>query len=65
MRKDEIANALLTGSHARYKGSEYELLHFVLYFHKKDKKLKYSAVLLDKNGNSQMQVPIEQVEVVR
>lgn len=47
-----------------YDGSVYELRSCVLWLDEKIKKFKYSVVLLDKNKNSTVDVPIEKVEVI-
>ena len=48
----------------RYDGSEYKLTHCVLSFNEITKKFGYSVILLDKNKNSTVQVPIDKVEVI-
>ena len=63
MQKEDIANALKTSAICRYNGSEYRVYAFYLYADKITHRLKYSAVLLDKNGNSTITVPIERVEL--
>ncbi len=47
----------------KYEGGEYVLTQCVLMQDVYTKEFKYSAVLLDKNKNSTVQVPIERVEV--
>lgn len=47
----------------KWDGDEYTLTSCVLSQDLYTKELKYSAVLLDKNKNSTVQVPIERVEV--
>lgn len=47
----------------KWDGGEYILTGCVLSQDLYTKELKYSAVLLDKNKNSTVQVPIERVEV--
>lgn len=46
-----------------YDGSVYELRSCVLWLDEKNREFKYSVVLLDKNKNSTVDVPIEKVEV--
>ena len=47
-----------------YDGSKYTLMSCVLWLDEKACKFKYSLVLLDKNQNSTVDVPIEKVEVI-
>jgi hypothetical protein len=47
-----------------YDGSIYRLQSCVLWLDEKAHKFKYSVVLLDKNKNSTIDVPIEKVEVI-
>jgi hypothetical protein len=47
----------------QWDGGEYTLTSCVLSQDLYTKELKYSAVLLDKNKNSTVQVPIERVEI--
>lgn len=48
-----------------YDGSVYRLQSCVLWLDEKKHKFKYSVVLLDKNQNSTIDVPIEKVEVIK
>lgn len=65
MTKDEIANALKSRSKAVCDGITYTMIGCYTAYDENLKRLKYSAVLLDKNGRSTCQVPIEFVEIVK
>jgi hypothetical protein len=47
-----------------YDGSVYRLQSCVMWLDEKSHKFKYSLILLDKNKNSTVDVPIEKVEVI-
>lgn len=47
-----------------YDGSVYRLQYCIMWLDEKDCKFKYSVVLLDKNKNSTVDVPIEKAEVI-
>lgn len=47
-----------------YDGSVYWLRSCVLWLDEKDREFKYSLILVDKNKNSTIDVPIEKVEVI-
>lgn len=49
----------------KYDGSEYKLLHCVMSYNEHTKKFGYSLILLDKNRNSTIQVPIDKVELIK
>lgn len=48
----------------RYNGSIYKLTHCVMSFNEITRKFGYSAILLDRNNNSTVQVPLEKVELI-
>ena len=47
-----------------YNGSVYKLTHCVMSFNEITRQFGYSAILLDKNKNSTIQVPLEKVELM-
>lgn len=47
-----------------YDGSIYYLQSCVLWLDERDREFKYSLILVDKNKNSTVDVPIEDVEVI-
>lgn len=47
-----------------YDGSLYFLNSCVLWLDEQNRSFKYSLILLDKNQNSTIEVPIEKVEVI-
>lgn len=49
----------------KYDGSKYKLTHCVMSYNEFTHKFGYSVILLDKNKNSTIQVPIEKVEVIQ
>ncbi len=65
MTKEDIPFALKNKSKAIYDGITYNIIYCYLYYDERQKKLRYSAGLLDKNGNSTCVVPIEFVEIVK
>ena len=65
MVKQEIPDALKNKSKAVCDGITYTIIGCYLFYDETQKKLRYSALLLDKNGRSTCQVPIEFVEIVK
>lgn len=61
MKKEEIAKYL--NRFVRWEGRQYKLLHYLAWRDERTDELKHSLVLLDKNGNSTVRVPAEQVEI--
>lgn len=47
-----------------YDGSIYWFQSCILWLDEKEHKFKYSLILIDKNKNSTVDVPIEKVEVI-
>lgn len=61
MKKEEIARYLNRA--VVWENHKYKLLYYLAWRDERTDELKHSLVLLDKNGNSTVRVPAEQVEI--
>ena len=61
MKKEEIAGYLNRA--VVWENHKYKLLYYLAWRDERTDELKHSLVLLDKNANSTVRVPAEQVEI--
>lgn len=64
MQKEQIPDVLRKRPKLEYNGNEYSLKEFVLYLDEKEHKPKYSAILLDPNGNTTVRASIDNVKII-
>ena len=68
MKKEDIVKVLKSDCKLLYNGAfckaTYTAMGFYVSYNRKEKKLCYSAELLDKCGNSTIRVPIEDVTIL-
>lgn len=63
MKKDEVSKFL--NQKVIYDGSIYLLNRYVAWRDEVTNKLRHALILIDKNKNSTIEVPIEKVEVIQ